>query len=92
MSAAINIKELHNSHACSFIEYASNGEIVDFLYEDFKQQLYASLNIKTKNDLYFLLENEGLEDVFNYVTYFAEEKISKMQASQLDAFLNTYFI
>lgn len=73
--------------ASNFIDYSEEEEVVEFLYEDYKEVIYRNLNIKTSGDFLASLENEN---TYNYAVGYIEEKLKLMSKNDLESFIKEY--
>lgn len=77
--------------ACNYANTADIEDIVDFIYEDFKSDIYRYLNIKLKADLLVAMDEENNENTMNYLVSFIENKIKKMSNFDLNAFAINHY-
>lgn len=79
--------------AISFLDNDSE-EIVDFIFDDFKDEIYRYLNVKSKDSLEDLLHHDLYkvrENTYNYLTEFIDVKIKMMSRDNLTNFIKVNY-
>lgn len=64
-------------------------EVVNFIYEDFKEEIYRTYNVKTKGDFLALLD-EATDDLVIDTISFIESKVRKLPYNEQLAFCKKY--
>jgi len=79
--------------AISFLDNDSE-EIVNFIFDDFKDEIYRYLNVKSKGSLEDLLHHDLYkvrENTYNYLTEFIDVKIKMMSRDNLTNFIKVNY-
>lgn len=86
-----DIEEKHNfiDIATSYFDYQEIEDVANFLYEDFKEDIYRELNIKTIGDYKAKLQED--ESCIDYSLSYVEKKLRNMSEKNLIEFAQKYF-
>lgn len=88
------MKDLCLEIACEYTSYNELEEIVDFVYDDFSEEIYRQLNIKTKCDLIYLIDNGNereSENATNTLTDLVSQKLLNFSKEDLIAFAKLHY-
>lgn len=102
LSIFVDIEKINTlpvfSAAVDFLNYESTDEVTDFIYEDFKDEIYRYLNCKAKGDFYFIISAENndndiksWENAMDNTSCFIESKVLQMPyKKQIDFIIENY--
>lgn len=83
--------------ASSYISYTDSKDIADLIYDNYQAEIYANLNIKTKNDFVAILGDnkqfklKELENACNFTVDLVVKFLGKLSQDKLISFAREHY-